>query len=153
GAANVTLTPLASVPAPTGLTVRANDPDLYVTEQVGLIRRLRPTPQPPYQLDPTPVLDITSLVHSGGEQGLLGLAFSADGNTAYVAFTNTEQNQELDAFTMKGSQLDPSSRRTLLVIPDFAPNHNGGDVLFGPDGNLYWTMGDGGGAGDPKRSG
>src|SRR5262249_34641280 len=104
-------------------------------------------------VDDQRVLDVTRDVTAGGEQGLLGLAFSPDGRTMYFAFTNKAQDQQLDEIAFDGERADPSHRRTLLTIPDFAPNHNGGDVLIGPDGFLYWSMGDGGGTGDPHRSG
>jgi glucose/arabinose dehydrogenase/membrane-bound lytic murein transglycosylase B len=149
----LSLTQVATVDAPTNMSVRPGEDNLYVTEQGGRIRRIRPTPTEPYQVDDQPVLDITDQVTSGGEQGLLGLAFSPDGKTLYVAYTNKDANQQLDAYAMPGDAVDTASRKTLLVIPDFAPNHNGGDLYVDASGLLYWTMGDGGGSGDPKRSG
>jgi len=147
------LTPIADVAEPTSLAIRPGDPSLYVTEQAGRVRRVRVTPGAPPQLDDSPVLDLRAEVINRGEQGLLGLAFSPDGGTLYVAYTNLDAKQQLDAFAFDGTHADIGSRRTLLVIDDFAPNHNGGDLVIGPDHDLYWTMGDGGGAGDPHQSG
>ena len=63
------------------------------------------------------------------------------------------QRQHLDEYEMGTDRVNGGSRRELLVIDDFAPNHNGGNIVFGPDGFLYWGMGDGGGAGDPAGTG
>jgi glucose/arabinose dehydrogenase/soluble lytic murein transglycosylase-like protein len=146
------LTPVATVEAPTAISARSGDTSLYVTERIGRVRRLRQSGTG-FTLDSAPVIDIASDVHAGGEQGLLGLAFSADGTHLYVAFTNTGSDQQVDEVALDGDRVVDGSRRTLLVIPDFAPNHNGGDLVLGPDGFLYYTMGDGGGAGDPHKSG
>jgi glucose/arabinose dehydrogenase len=147
------LTPVAAVQSPTELAVRPGDGSLYVTEQVGRVRRIRVNTDG-FALDGQPVLDIAGDVTNHDEHGLLGLAFAADGRTMYVAFTNRDQNQQLDEVgLLADGTADLSSRHTLLVIPDFAPNHNGGDLVIGPDGYLYWAMGDGGGTGDPHQSG
>ena len=104
------------------------------------------------ELVPAPVLDITDRVTCCGEQGLLGIAFSSDGRQLYLAFTRSEdEQQEVDELTMDGDDVDLDSRRTLLVVEDFAGNHNGGDLELGPDGYLYYSMGDGGGGGDPEN--
>ena len=92
-------------------------------------------------------------VVAGGEQGLLGIAFSNDGNRLYAAFTGLDERQYLVEYRMSGGAADRRSRRDLLVIDDERPNHNGGMVAFGPDGYLYWAMGDGGGGGDPEDTG
>ena len=148
------LTPIATASALTAAAVRNGDGDLYVTEQVGRVRRLRlGGDNGNGVLDDTPVLDISNLVTAGGEQGLLGIAFSPDGNDLYLAFTNKDQNQELDRFPYDGTKANSSKRTTILTVPDFAPNHNGGQLTFGPDGYLWWGMGDGGGAGDPQKNG
>ena len=144
------LTKVGSVSAPTAIAFRPTDGQMYVAEQAGGIKRLQLGP-PAFVGDPAPFADLSPDVKSGGEQGLLGLAFSPDGSHLYVAFTNREANQQLDELTLDGDTV--VDRRTLLVISDFAPNHNGGDLVLGPDGFLYYTMGDGGGTGDPKKSG
>jgi glucose/arabinose dehydrogenase/soluble lytic murein transglycosylase-like protein len=148
----LSLTKVASVRSPTAMTSRVNDTSLYVVEQDGRVQRLRRTDDS-FTVDGAPVVDITGDVQSGGEQGLLGIAFSKDGSRLYLAFTNRDASQQVDEFAMSGDAVVAGSRRTLLVVPDFAPNHNGGDLVTGPDGFLYYTMGDGGGGGDPRDSG
>ncbi|MEY2421324.1 MAG: hypothetical protein QOI95_1391 [Acidimicrobiaceae bacterium] len=151
-AVSLILTPIASVEAPTAMAARPGDTSLYVTEQAGRVRRIRRSGAT-FTLDDSPVIDLSNGVKSGGEQGLLGLAFSADGKRLYLAFTNTGAEQQVDEVALDGDRVVDGSRRTLLVVPDFAPNHNGGDLVLGPDGFLYYTMGDGGGGGDPQKSG
>ena len=146
------LTPLATAGPLTAAAVRSGDASLYVTEQRGVVRRLR-LDSSAAALDDQPVLDITSSVRDSGEQGLLGITFSPDGNDLYVAYTNKSQTQQVDRYRYDGTKADPSSRTTIITIDDFAPNHNGGDITFGPDGYLWYSMGDGGGAGDPEKNG
>ena len=144
------LTPIATVASPTSIAVRPNDTSLYVTEQTGRVQRLRRNGNS-FTADASPFVDVTRDVKAGGEQGLLGIAFSTDGTHVYLAFTNRDANQQVDELTLDHDTV--VDRRTLLVVDDFAPNHNGGDLVLGPDGYLYYTMGDGGGAGDPRKSG
>ena len=161
-AVEVELQEIAEVESPTAMAVRNGDASLYVTEQVGRVRRItvetrrgsdgRPRP-PTFAVEPTPVLDIRDDVTDGGERGLLGLAFSTDGNRLYIAYTGNDERQHLDEYEIGADTVDTRSRREILVIDDFAPNHNGGNVAFGPDGFLYWSMGDGGGGGDPQDTG
>jgi glucose/arabinose dehydrogenase len=106
-----------------------------------------------YRLERSSLLDITGDVLTDGERGLLGIAFSSDGRKLYFAYTGTDGNQHLDEITMEGDDVDDDSRRRLMDVPDFAANHNGGDVAIGPDGFLYFAMGDGGGGGDPQNTG
>ena len=146
------LTQIATVQAPTALSARPDDTSLYVVEQQGRVRRLQRSGTT-FTLEDAPVVDISDDVDAGGEQGLLGIAFSTDGTRMYLAFTNRDADQQVDEFTMQGNAVVDGSRRQLLVVPDFAPNHNGGDLITGPDGFLYYTMGDGGGGGDPQDTG
>jgi glucose/arabinose dehydrogenase len=143
GAVNVKLTPVARLEDPTALATRRGDGGLYVTEQVGRVRAVRDG-----QLASEPVIDLTSVVGSGGERGLLGLAFSSDGTKLYVHYTDKSGDTRLDEYTMSGTTADMGSRRQLLALPQPQPNHNGGQLSFGPDGMLYLGLGDGGGAGD-----
>jgi glucose/arabinose dehydrogenase len=157
GAVAIGVEEIATLDQPTALTTRAGDPGLYVTERAGRVRRIDVTVRrgsPAYQLENGAVLDLGGDVLSEGqEQGLLGLAFSTDGSRLYIAYTGPDADQRLDEVEMSGNRAVAGSRRTVLVVPDFAANHNGGQLAFGPDGFLYWGMGDGGGVGDPEGTG
>jgi hypothetical protein len=106
------LTPVASVASPTAFAIRSGDTSLYVTEQAGRVRRIRRSGSN-FSLDDEPVLDITDEVTANGEQGLLGLAFAPDGRTFYFAFTNRNQDQQLDeiAFGPRTTCGSPTSGR------------------------------------------
>lgn len=105
---------------------------------------------------PTPFLDITSLVgSSGSEQGLFSVAFHprfTSNGLFYVDYTDKQGNSVIARYQVSAENpdlADPGSAATLLYVEQPAPNHNGGQVLFGPDGYLYIGFGDGGRAGDP----
>ena len=144
-AAAVTLTPIAELDDPTAMAVRDGDATLYVTEQTGRVRAVRGG-----ALDPEPVLDLSERVQAGGELGLLGLAFSPNGSKLYVHYSDRTQagDNQLDEYEMGDRVADPSSRRPLLSVETLQPNHNGGQLAFGPDDLLYIGLGDGGGAAD-----
>jgi glucose/arabinose dehydrogenase len=99
---------------------------------------------------------------SGGEEGLLGLAFHPDYATNhqfYIYLTTPNPTTGGDPladvtlrFTATGNVADPTSRQVVLAIPDYAGNHNGGMIEFGADRDLYIGTGDGGGAADPRRN-
>ncbi len=127
--------------------------DLYVVEKPGRIRLVRDG-----TVQSEPVLDISDEVSDSGEQGLLSIAFApdfAESRLVYAYFTDSEQDQQVVEFTMAGdgTSIDPSSRREVLRMDDFASNHNGGLLMFGPDDLLYIGTGDGGIADDPERNG
>ncbi|HSA82186.1 MAG TPA: PQQ-dependent sugar dehydrogenase, partial [Geminicoccaceae bacterium] len=125
---------------------------LFVVEQPGRIRILADG-----ALLERPFLDLASRVISGGEQGLLGLAFHPNFATNRRFFVN--YTREPDGATVIAehltTRLDPDRarriERVLLTVPQPASNHNGGMLAFGPDGYLYIALGDGGGAGDPRN--
>ena len=100
----------------------------------------------------TPFLDISSQVTSGGEQGLLSMAFAPDYASSgrfYVYFTDGDGDQRVVEYRRaSANRADPGSARLVLAMPDSEDNHNGGLLLFGPGGHLYIGTGDGGGAGD-----
>ncbi len=105
-----------------------------------------------------PFLDITSLVSSGGERGLLGAAFHPNyvGNGFfYVSYTDTAGDSVIARYSVSldPNRADPTSGVILLTIPQPFSNHNGGQLHFGPDGYLYIGIGDGGSGGDPQNNG
>jgi len=93
-----------------------------------------------------------------GERGLLGLAFHpnyASNGEFYVSVTNTNGDSELRRYqrSVNANLADSNSEQILLTIDQFASNHNGGWIGFGPDGYLYMSSGDGGGGNDPEQNG
>ncbi|HSN87287.1 MAG TPA: PQQ-dependent sugar dehydrogenase [Thermoanaerobaculia bacterium] len=102
-----------------------------------------------------PFLDIRSLVSSGGERGLLGLAFHpryAQNGRFFVYYTDRNGDVVIARYQVSGdpNRADAGSGRILIKIPQPFGNHNGGPLQFGPDGYLYAGVGDGGSGGDPS---
>jgi glucose/arabinose dehydrogenase len=100
--------------------------------------------------------DIRDRVASGGEAGLLGMAFDpcfADSGGVYLSYTRAGAplTSVISRFTSRdgGVTLDPASEQVLLTVEQPYSNHNGGNIAFGPDGLLYIGLGDGGSGGDP----
>ncbi len=133
---------------PIALAVRAGDPSLYVAEKGGLVKAFRDG-----AVDRALVLDLSGQVSSGGEQGLLGLAFSPDGDHLYADYTDTSGDTRVAEYAFTGGRADTGSRRQLLAVDQPFDNHNGGQLVFGPDGFLYISLGDGGSGGDPRGNG
>ena len=141
--------------SPVFLTQPLNDGRIFVVEQPGRIRVIRDG-----VLQTTPFLDITSRVLSGGERGLLSVAFHpnyASNHFFYVYFTTqTNGDIRIERFTTTSNPevADPASTKLILTTAHSSQaNHNGGLLAFGPDGMLYAGLGDGGGGGDPFHTG
>jgi len=155
GTVPVALQPVASGLAfPLYLTAPPGDPRLFIVEKGGTIRIVKDG-----ALLPVPFLDISDRVSTGGEQGLLGLAFDpsyAGTGRFIVHYTDVSGTTTVSSFHVSAGdpdQADPASEAVLLTVPQPFANHNGGQILFGPDGMLYLGLGDGGSENDPDGRG
>lgn len=135
--------------SPVGIATTASEPRrLYVVEQRGTVRVIDRG-----RLRPGLFLDLRGRVQSGGEQGLLGLAFDPRyerNRLLYVNFTDRDGHTRVVRFRSNGARALPGSARLLLRVEQPFSNHNGGHLVFGPDGRLWIGLGDGGSAGDPR---
>lgn len=100
-----------------------------------------------------PVLDISGDTTTDGERGLLGIAFDKRFAHFYISYTNLQGTSTVDEFAVRHGKIRPNTRRTVITQTQPYPNHNGGDIRFGPDGYLYIALGDGGSGGDPHGNG
>lgn len=149
GTVEVKLTRVAKTPPATAFAVRRDDDTIYLALQRGQVvavrdgRVLRPA-----------LLDVSDRVAKDREQGLLGLTFSPDGRRMYVYLTESDDGVVLEEYRVVERGHDApvrvvrSSRRVVLALAKVHPQHNGGQLAFGPDKRLYVSIGDGGGHGD-----
>ena len=136
--------------------VDANDGSgrMFIVEKGGRVLILRDG-----QVQPDPFLDISSQVSSSSEQGLLSIALHPDfkdNGAFFIDYTDVDGNSQIERWTVSKDNpdvADPSSAETILSQDQPFPNHNGGLLMFGPDGYLYIGFGDGGSGGDPHGNG
>lgn len=122
---------------------------VYVVEQVGLIRIVEKG-----VIRARPFLDVRRLVSTGNEQGLLGLAFGPDyvhRHRIYVNYTDVNGATIIAEYRVRSGAAVPGSARRLLRVVQPYENHNGGNILLGPDRKLWIGLGDGGSGGDPEN--
>ena len=140
--------PIGTFSEPVDLAVRPGDDALYVVEQNGRVIRA-------VGEETAVVADVRErAADSGGEQGLLGLAFDATGDLAYFNYTDNGGTTVIAEYPVAADgTIDVDAEREVISIAQPFSNHNAGDLAFGPDGLLYIPLGDGGSGGDPERFG
>ena len=149
---NLTFEQVVDIQAPAD-----NSNRLFIVSQTGIIRVIENDENANESLD---FLDIRSKVLYGGEQGLLGLAFHPEfdmNGYFYIDYTaNNPRRSIIARYSVSQNDInsaDPESEQILLEVEQPYSNHNGGQLVFGPDGYLYISFGDGGSAGDPQNNG
>ena len=142
----------ATLDQPTDLVPRPGDDHLWVAERAGKVRRLAVSDEG-RTLSPEgePVLDLTGQTTTDSERGLLGIAFSESGDTVFVSYTDPLGDTRLVSYAIEDDVVDVDSRTVLLAVEQPYSNHNGGHVLLGPDGKLWFGLGDGGSGDDPQN--
>lgn len=142
GAVTLALEEVAVLDAPIAMATRPGDPTLYVALRAGRVVPIGPDGVG------EPILDLSAQTSTSGEQGLLGLVWSADGDRLFTSSTDPDGANVLTGFDVEGGVLRSASAQVLLRVPQPASNHNGGDLHLGPDGTLWWALGDGGASND-----
>ncbi|GIU83958.1 MAG: hypothetical protein KatS3mg008_0733 [Acidimicrobiales bacterium] len=138
---------VARVDSPIAMVHHPLSGDLYVAGRRGLVWLLEEGGRP------RQVLDIRGDTTTEFERGLLSLAIAPDGRHLYVSYTDLRGDSKIDAYRLEDGVPVPETRREILSVEQPFPNHNGGHVVFGPDGAMWFGLGDGGGAGDPLETG
>lgn len=143
----LSLVSIGTLDQPVDAASRIGDAAVYFVSRSGTIHRFVDG-----AFTATPALDITDLTVGEGERGLLGLAFSVDGTTAYLNYTNLAGNTTIARIAVRSDGVfDRATMTTLLEIEQPFRNHNAGDLVVEPSGTLLVPMGDGGSADDPLR--
>jgi glucose/arabinose dehydrogenase len=133
--------------APLQVVARPGDAGrLYVAEQRGLVRVIEGG-----RIRPRPYLDLRRTVRSGGELGLLTLAFSAGGGRLYVMYTDRGGDTRVVAYAAGREAAHRAGARVLLALDHPYENHRGGTLLVDRRGRLVLGLGDGGSAFDPQQ--
>ena len=146
-ASALSLVEIAKLDEPVDAASRFGDSAVYFVARGGTIYKLVDT-----GLESEPVLDISDLTEGQGERGLLGLAFSTDGSTAFINYTNLDGDTTVASLSVSATgEFARESLKTILVIDQPFANHNAGDVVVEPSGMILLPMGDGGSADDPLR--
>ena len=141
---------ISGLSGPVRLVAPEGDSRLFVVQRNGLVLLFDQQGGPLGTF-----LDISSQTSTSGERGLLGLAFPSDYSQTgrfYLSFTDLGGDSRVDRFQVdpgNPNQADPGSQFNLLTVEQPYANHNGGHITFGPDGMLYFGLGDGGSGGDP----
>jgi glucose/arabinose dehydrogenase len=159
----VNATEVATAEEPTALVALPESSTLLVAERPGRVRALTVSnggDERRYDLADDPVLDIADdVTTSGSEQGLLDIEPTPDGSTLYVSYSSAPGGDtQVDAYPLDVADdgeptVDADGRREVFALEQPAANHNGGQIVIGPDGFLYIALGDGGGRGDPGDHG
>ena len=147
GVLPLSLVEVARLEQPVDAASRLSDPAVYFVARAGTVHRFVDS-----VLESEPVLDISDLTEGQGERGLLGLAFSRDGSTAFINYTNLDGDTTVASLSVGTTgKFARKSLKTILVIDQPYANHNAGDIVVEPSGMILLPMGDGGSADDPLR--
>ncbi len=146
----VSLTPVLSLDEPIAMATHPTTGRVFLASKLGRVAEV--------DIDAgtigEPVVDIgDGLAADFNEQGLLGMAFSPDGDFMYLNFTDKDYATVVAEYPSPAGVVDATAGRTVLRVDQPAANHNGGHMTFGPDGLLYVSFGDGGGSGDEFGNG
>ncbi len=151
GRGGVKLAAVGEFEQPLYVTQPPGSSDLYVVEKGGRVKVVRDG-----ETLAAPFLDLGDKVSTDSEEGLLSIAFAPDfedSRLLYAYYSDSGENERVSEFRAPSDeQVDPGSEREVLLMDDFAPNHNGGQLQFGPDGDLYIGTGDGGFEEDLRRT-
>ena len=143
---DVELTEVADMDSPTAGAVGPNG-TLYLSERAGTVHALTTDGLG------DAVIDVSGETTTDAERGLLGLAFSADGDELFLSYTDSAGDTVIEAVAVDDGLPVADERRTVFTLEQPYGNHNGGDIEVGPDDMLYIGLGDGGGGGDPLEAG
>lgn len=154
---SVHLEEVAFAEQPLDMATRPGDRSVYIAEKTGRILRL-PLGTSGAVLDPIATLDLSGVVSTNSERGLLGIAFGPAGRL-YTSYSDSDGDSVISSWSVQNNlstgaaDVDLDSENVHLTLDQPFSNHNGGDIAFGPDGYLYIGFGDGGSADDPLGAG